>query len=335
MDLSEDLGRDIKENWHRFLQRTEPVRSDLHRFCRSLTGSVWDAEDLVQDTLLRGFAKLGDMAQSVDKPRSYLFRIASNLWTDRYRRGGEPLLEEEPMTRDDEAHRNADTRDAARQLIRLLPPQERVAVVLKDVFDYRLEEIADTLRTTTGAVKAALHRGRGKLATAPVPAAGPPPSEALLDRFVEAFNQRDLDGVASLLRADAVAEVVSEGAGYGRQRIRDTSLYYSLFLEKGEPRAERRLFEGESLVLVWYDIDPPRPAAVRDVLRFEELEGQISRLRFFAFCPETMREITDALAVPARDCGYGVWAPQFLELQQKEKFQRWAAAGMRPGSENE
>jgi RNA polymerase sigma-70 factor (ECF subfamily) len=331
MDLPEDLARDVQLAWHRFVQRTETLRPDLHRFCRSLTGSVWDAEDLVQDTLLRAFAKLGELAQSVDNPRGYLFRIASNLWTDRFRRGHEPLMEEEPMTSPGEAERSLEVRDAARHLIGLLPPQERAAVVLKDVFDLQLDEIATTLQTTTGAVKAALHRGRGKLAAPALPPSGAAASAALLDRFVDAFNARDLDRVAALLRTDAIAEVVGIGVGHGRRAIRDSSLYYSLFLEKGDPRVERRTYQGEPVLVVWYAIDSSGPM-VRDILRFEELEGEIARLRFFCFCPETMAEIARALGVPFRDCGYGVWAPQFLELQRQEEFQEWMAARMNGGS---
>ncbi|MGH7789908.1 MAG: sigma factor-like helix-turn-helix DNA-binding protein, partial [Candidatus Binatia bacterium] len=216
-----------------------------------------------------------------------------------------------------------EVRDAARHLIGLLPPQERAALVLKDIFDFRLEEIATILQTTTGAVKAALHRGRGKLAEPAPLRCATPASEALLDQFVAAFNARDLARVAALLRSDAVGEVVGIGASHGRDAIRDSSLYYSLFLEKGEPRAERHTYLGEPILVVWYDIDPPRPPLVRDVLRFEALEGAIARLRFFAFCPETMAEVVGGLGLPFKDCGYGVWAPQFLELQKQDEFQQW------------
>src|SRR6476620_4187462 len=91
MELPHDFTQEVQQVWQRFLQRTEPLRPDLHRYCRSLTGSVWDAEDLVQDTLLRGFAKLGEFSNPIDNPKAYLFRIATNLWVDRFRRT-EPLL---------------------------------------------------------------------------------------------------------------------------------------------------------------------------------------------------------------------------------------------------
>jgi len=323
MELSHEFAQEVQQAWHRFLQRTEPLRPDLHRFCRSLTGNVWDAEDLTQDTLLRAFAKLAELSHPIDNPKAYLFRIASNLWTDRFRRP-EPLAPESPATVPG-PERNAEVRDAARHLLQLLPPQERAAVVLKEVFDFRLEEIATILQTSVGAIKAALHRGREKLsATSNAPR--PAPSEGLVDQFVAAFNARDLERVASLLRADATGEVVAMGASHGRGPIRDSSLYYSLFLEKGEPRAERRDFHAEPVVVIWYALEPGTPI-VRDVMRFEEIEGQISRLRFYAFCPETMAEVVAALGLPFKPNGYGVWSPDFLELQDTPAFERWMKEG--------
>src|SRR5215470_19039395 len=85
-ELSEEFAGEIQQAWHRFLQRTEGIRPDLHRYCRSLTRSIWDAEDLVQDTMLRAFAKLGEFSNPIDNAKSYLFRIATNLWVDRVRR---------------------------------------------------------------------------------------------------------------------------------------------------------------------------------------------------------------------------------------------------------
>src|SRR6185503_11115136 len=127
-ELSSDFAEEVRQAWHRFLQRTEPFRPDLHRFCRSLTGSVWDAEDLVQDTLLRAFAKLGEYSNPIDNPKSYLFRIASNLWVDRFRRAQMVMADEQPTVSGPD--QSSEIRDAARQLMQLLPPQERAAVVL-------------------------------------------------------------------------------------------------------------------------------------------------------------------------------------------------------------
>jgi len=323
MELPQDFAQEVQQVWQRFLQRTEPLRLDLHRYCRALTGSVWDAEDLVQDTLLRAFAKLGEISLRVDNPKAYLFRIASNLWVDHFRRAEWVTPEERTMTSIPE--QSMEIRDAAKQLLQRLSPQERAAVVLKDVFDFRLEEIATILQTTVGAIKAALHGGREKLAAPSDTRAVAPVSVALLDQFVEAFNARDLARVTVLLRADAIGEIVSMGVWYGQSAVRDSALYYSLFLEQGEPRAERRTFLGEPIVVIWYALDDRNAPVVRNVLRFEELEGQVARLRSFVLCPETLTEIVGTLGLPVKTNGYGPWAPAFLEMQKRAEFAQWKA----------
>ena len=111
-------------------------------------------------------------------------------------------------------------------------------MVLKDVFDYAIEEIAETLVTTPGAIKAALHRGRGRLQTEGDAAEardargtmGATPARAgVLDAFCSAFNARDLDRVTALLTETAVVEVVGASTHYGREAARRTVLPGMMF----------------------------------------------------------------------------------------------------------
>src|SRR6476646_11547556 len=89
------LASVLRSSWHGFLDAYEPLRSDLYRYCRHLTRSPWDAEDLAQDAMARAFVTLGQMGEPPPKPRAWLFRVASNLWLDqlRQRKRDEPLRE--------------------------------------------------------------------------------------------------------------------------------------------------------------------------------------------------------------------------------------------------
>lgn len=119
-------------------------------------------------------------------------------------------------------------REAAGTLLVKLSPQERAAVVLKDAFDCSLEEVSEALSTTVGAVKAALHRARGKL----VDDGSEPelrPVHGTLDAFCSAFNAGDLDGLTSLLLDSAVVEVVGATTQYGPEAARRTVLHGMLF----------------------------------------------------------------------------------------------------------
>ena len=208
-DPMSGLAGEVRQSLHRFLEVYEPLRSDLYRYCRYLTRSPWDAEDLAQDAMARAFVTLGRMGEAPPNPRAWLFRVASNLWIDATRRsrldaptGWEGTAEAEAW-QDPRA-----TREAGGTLISRLAPQERAAVVLKDVFDLKLDEIAETLSTSVTAVNAALHRARGKLAESAAevdsnqagsnPAAQHAPAPGVLHAFSEAFNARDLPRLTSL-----------------------------------------------------------------------------------------------------------------------------------------
>ncbi|MEE9606535.1 MAG: RNA polymerase sigma factor, partial [Myxococcota bacterium] len=165
-ELPDGLRDDLRGAWHRYLDLVAPSRPALHRYCRRLTRDVWDAEDLAQDTLLRAFGALARLHDPVRNPRAYLLRTATNVWIDKLRRRDvevAALAESEPPAPEPAADTAGALRDAGATLLQRLAPRERAAVVLKDVFDLSLEESAEVLETTVGAVKAALHRGRARL----------------------------------------------------------------------------------------------------------------------------------------------------------------------------
>jgi hypothetical protein len=78
------------QSWQRFLGTYEPLRTELYRYCRYLTRSPWDAEDLAQDTLGRAFVTIAQGSEP-DNPRAWLFRVASNLWIDQMADGTAPI----------------------------------------------------------------------------------------------------------------------------------------------------------------------------------------------------------------------------------------------------
>ncbi|HKU44929.1 MAG TPA: RNA polymerase sigma factor [Polyangiales bacterium] len=316
---ADDLPARVSGSLNQFLARFEPLRPDLYRYCRQLTRSPWDAEDLAQDALARAFVTLGRMQQAPPNPRAWLFRVASNLWLDGLRRARE-VREAAPEPSTNRDPRPA--REAAGTLISQLAPQERAAVVLKDVFEFSLEEIAETLSTSPGAVKAALHRGRGKLAKAE-PEAKPSPAPAVLDAFCTAFNAQDLAGLLALLLDTSSVEVVGASEEYGPTDARKGMLYGMLFgsqrmaaadpatgmdasLLRGvlaqSPRCELRLHRGEALLLLWYAHADGE--AVRAINRVELDGDRIQRVRNYFYSPELLSELCAELGVPFRINGY-------------------------------
>lgn len=289
-----------------FLARLEPVRGELHRYCRRLTGNLWDAEDLVQETLTRAFTRAAQTFHPVRNPRAWLFRIATNAYLDAWRRPP-PVPAELPDRPTEPEPDPLEVRDALARVAQLLPPQEQAAVVLADAFALPNAEIADMLDTTVGAVKAALHRGRTRLATddAPRPSR-PAPDPALVDALAAAFTAYDLDRVAELFLAGGVSEIVGVVREEGADRARAGTLHGTLVGEtRVRFRAEARCLDGEPLVLLWEaPVDGSAPEAVGNVLRVESRAGRIARLRWYFFCPETVTEVAEQLGLPARTHGY-------------------------------
>src|SRR5829696_2791163 len=150
-----------------FLSTVEDLRPSLHRYCARMTGSVADGEDVVQEALFVADRRL-DSFDDARPLKPWLFRIAHNRCVDYLRSRGvredaESALEADVAIWPDDPPGPALGR-AVEHLVLTLPPTERACVLLKDVLDHSLDQIAELTGSTVGGVKAALHRGRAKLA---------------------------------------------------------------------------------------------------------------------------------------------------------------------------
>jgi RNA polymerase sigma-70 factor (ECF subfamily) len=321
-----ELAAAVRRSWHHFLETFDALRSELYRYCRYLTHSPWDAEDLVQDTLARAFVTLGQSGAAPPNPRAWLFRVASNLWIDEIRRRRE-LPADSPVT-DGEISAPAlrATREAAGTLLVRLSPQERAAVVLKDVFDFSLEETAEALSSTVGGIKTALHRGRGKLVDEDLPPSQAAPAPGALDAFIAAFNAGDLDRLTALLLDSAVVQVVGATTQYGPEAARRTVLTGMLFgvrrlaaadpttavdpgFARGVlpdlPRLEARWHRGRWVLVHWYRHTDGE--FVRAFTMLELAGDRVVHLQNYFFNAEFLVDLGGELDVPVRINGRRWW----------------------------
>lgn len=203
-----------------FLETLSQLRPQLHRYCARMTGSITDGEDVVQDALFRAYRSLDTFDDS--RPLTpWLFRIAHNQCID-FLRSREVRAEAEAAAAEPDLVEPVDASAptlglAIEHLVLSLPPKERACVLLKEVFEYSLEEIADLVDSTVGGVKAALNRGRSKLAAAehelPEPRASTSGNQQILSLYVDRFNRRDWDGLRELISADARLLVADRYSG--------------------------------------------------------------------------------------------------------------------------
>ena len=305
-EISDGLREAARAAWLSYLDGLAPFRPELYRYCRRLAGNVWDAEDLVQETLLRGFASLGAASPAIANPRGYLTRIASHLFIDARRRGASEAaaLALEPAASPYAPADRAELGDAGRRLFSALAPQERAAVVLREVFDFTLAEIAEILSTSVGAVKAALHRGRTRLRDE-APARRNIVSIQLVDAFIQRLNASDLDGLLALMLDTGSIEMPGALSEVGRKAFerkgswlwQAVNVHPELTPDLRPPKwvNEREVFEGEPIVLGF--APTPDGRLLQGITRFEEADGKIARIRSYCFSPEMTAEVAAALGL--------------------------------------
>jgi len=266
-----------------------------------MTGSVLDGEDVVQDALFEAYRKLDQYDDS--RPlKPWLFRIAHNRCIDFLRRRGvRTEAESASMGPDYVTPANPPILGVGRaveQLVMSLPPKERACLLLKDVFDYTLEEIAELVDSTVGGVKAALNRARSKLAALPQQTAPPRKQDSemskLLNLYVERFNRRDWDGLRELIAADAQLRVVDKFTG----RV-DQSPYFGNYERWPVPwQLAVGEVDGEPVIIIL--LRESDGATAQRVVRLDLADGRITSIADYLHCPWVLSAAT-SVVVAGRD----------------------------------
>jgi RNA polymerase sigma-70 factor (ECF subfamily) len=251
-------------------------------------GSVIDGEDVVQDTLIRALEALPDLDETTPL-RPWLFRIAHNRALDLLRsrvvRKTEPMVaasdvvdlanpDPVEMLMRQEAVNTAVSRFAG------LPLVQRSVVILKDVLDESLVEIAVLLNLTVDAVKGHLARGRARLReinaqAGQVPAVGPA-SDAVA-RYVTLFNQRDWDGLRALLADDVKLNQSTHPLRVGAA---DVGLFFTIYAKIDGVWLVPAWLEGREVIAVFEERDNPKPSYI---MWIEWNNGKISFIRDYRY----------------------------------------------------
>jgi RNA polymerase sigma-70 factor (ECF subfamily) len=214
-------------------------RRELTGYCYRMLGSSFDAEDAVQETMVRAWRGLGDF-EGRSKLRSWLYRIATNVCLDQLsgrqrralpmdlsgspwqpvesslaaRRPGtawvEPVLDRQVLPDDGDPAERAVVRESIRlafvAALQHLPPRQRAVLILREVLRWKADEVAQLLDSTVASVNSALQRARATLAAAGGELEPRPlddDTRDLLERYVDAFERYDIDGFVRLLHDDA------------------------------------------------------------------------------------------------------------------------------------
>lgn len=220
----------------RFAARIEPFRPALEAYCRTLTRSTWEADDLVQDTCLKAYSMFLRGQVRDDMSKAYLFRIAYNTWIDHCRKERVPVdaLNDEQDSLPDAEADPIELQGAMETLIAELPARQRVLLLLVDIFGFTASEAARMIVSTEGAVKAVLHRARAKLKTLNREQAGAEakpgaPAERRVDEslvyaYLKAFRQHNPYALVRLLNEETELDLIPVVAGSAAKAVSENSL---------------------------------------------------------------------------------------------------------------
>jgi RNA polymerase sigma factor (sigma-70 family) len=283
------------------LALTGELRPELHRYCARLMGSVIDGEDVVQDTLARAFVALQEL-EEMPQLRPWLFRIAHNRALDLLRgrtiRAAEPIEAAadvaDPASPDpvemlmrQEAVKTAVSRFAE------LPTMQRSVVILKDVLDEQLGEIAALLDLTVDAVKGHLARGRARLREINVQAgavAEARPASPAVARYVALFNQRDWGALRALLADDVKLHQSTYPVRTGSA---DVGMFFTIYAKFEGVWLAPAWLEGREVIAVFEGRADPKPAYV---MWLEWRDGRISFIRDYRYARYVVADAELALA---------------------------------------
>jgi RNA polymerase sigma-70 factor (ECF subfamily) len=222
-------------------EQLEQYRRELVGYCYRMLGSIYEAEDAVQDTMLRAWRALPRFEDRAGL-RPWLYRIATNVCIDmlkgrsrralpmdvapvaagELRRGDarpeatwiQPAPDSLVLPRDGDPAERAVSRESVRlafiAALQHLAPRQRAVLILRDVLRWRAAEVATLLETSADAVNSALRRARAALADIDRDTAPSQPSTGdreVLAAYIDAFERNDIDALVDLLRDDAILEM--------------------------------------------------------------------------------------------------------------------------------
>jgi RNA polymerase sigma-70 factor (ECF subfamily) len=286
----------------------EPYRGELVAYCYRMLGSFHDAEDLVQETMLRAWKARDRYDRTQASVRTWLYRIATNACLSalegRARRPlpsglgapsedpGAPLtpafdipwLQPFPDARF-EAGVRADIRLALVAAMQVLPPRQRAVLVLREVLEFSATEVAAQLGTTVTAVNSALQRARAALAevgdAGEVTEPGDPEVRAVVHRYVRAFEAADVPALVRLLTDEAVLEMPPVPLWY--RGSRDYGLFMRRVFEmRGTGWGMRQLTANGQPALAAYAPEPGGGHRLHTLQVFTVTGGRVARNVVFA-----------------------------------------------------
>lgn len=284
----------------KFEEMILPYRTPLWKYCRYLTRSPWEGDDLFQDTLLKSFSTLSQLWHAVNL-KSYLFRIATNIWIDHLRKNKVKMDTYEDIHGQFD-YDKAEITEAMEIMLINLPPRQVAVILLMDVFDFTAKETANMIKLTEGAVYSALHRARKNLesfnmndyVSSDTEINRTNEQERLINQLIVAINNGDTAFIVNIM-----SDTIHNNASPGFQEYsKDDMLHGSFGHNPGEAIASYCTLWGRQVIVV--QVKNSGILELHDIREFEINNGKIVYHRGFYFCRELLIAAGQELNIPVQ-----------------------------------
>lgn len=306
-----------------FTQETRNIRNefeemiaiystDLWNYCRYITGSQWDGEDLYQDTVIKSFGLLPERWGDVTNKKSYLFRMATNGWLDQCRKNNREIgMLEEAEETEVAFNERLELEEVLSQLAVHLTPKQAAAFILFDVFKFSAEEIAGIVHSTTGGVYSSIQRARKKINATDF--SNPNHKELSSEQnetitaYLKAFNQGDLESLLELFSDQAQNEAYLGFNEFSKREMRNGSMKFGLPGFKGESI----ILWGKPVIMILTNDEVP---LLHDIQCQEVENSKIVHHKSYFFRKELMFAAGKELGVEVQlEKGPVDWTKGFIE----------------------
>ncbi|XXM70781.1 sigma-70 family RNA polymerase sigma factor [Lysinibacillus sphaericus] len=299
INMDEDIVRETRRLKDEFEEIVSMYSTDLWNFCRYVTGSPWDGEDLYQETMIKSFGLLPHRWSEITDKKQYLFRMATNTWFDLCRK-----LKREVGTLEEGSEPSqefSDTLALEEMLISLeskLTPKQTAAFLLLDIFQFSAEEVAGIVHSTPGGVYSSVQRARKNLASIDASPSKKKEETKLpnttIQAYLAAFNSGDLQGLLKLFSDQAQNEAVFGFQEYSKDEMLKGSLKFGL---PGHTAHSTTLW-GKPVIIVLTDgEDGPE---IHDIQMQEVENGKIVSHKSYFFRKEFILAAADELNLKAQ-----------------------------------
>jgi len=297
--ITKDFVDETRKVRNEFFEMISDYSTDLWNYCKYVTGSPWDGEDLYQETIIKSFGFLPQRWSEITDKKYYLFRVATNTWIDQCRK-----LKREVGILDETAWPNVDFSSSLlleEILISLnsnLTPKQIAAFLLMDVFQFSAEEVAGIVHSTPGGVYSSIQRARRKISSLDFTQSQyglyTHKTNVTIQAYLEAFNNGDLDGMLKLFSVQAQNEAYFGFQEFSKDEMVKGSLRFGL---PGH-RAQEIILWDKPVIIVFAngDHDPE----IHDIQLQEVENGKIVSHKSYFFRKEFILAAAEELGVKAQ-----------------------------------